>query len=953
MPPKGKEEGAFPVNVQISGQDPLLGQALGHYLIVERIGAGGMGVVYRAYDEHLDRQVAIKVIRHRSTLDEHARKLLHKEALVLSKLNHPNIATIYDFDTQQGLDFLVMEFVSGDTVSQRLSASALSEMEVIALGAQIALALQEAHEHGIIHRDLKPANIAITGKGNAKVLDFGLAKMFDPTRGDLNAETLTQSVDDAELAGTLPYMAPEQIMGAHVDTRTDIFAAGVVFYEMVTRQRAFRGDTTPQVFASILHQAVPAPRTINPRISSELERIIQKCTEKEPENRYQSAKELALDFKRLATLSAAVLSSKPQRTRPSLRKSAISAGLIAILGLVVLALLTRSRSAQALTIHDTVVLGDFVNTTGDPVFDETLRTALGIELRQSPFLNVLSDRKASAALQMMGRPADTRLIGDVGCEACLRTGSKALLGGTISSMGNHYVIGLNAVACGSGDTLVKEQAEASNKEQVLEVLSRAASRLRNRLGESLPSIQKFDVPVEATTTSLEALKNYSMGIRVGHEQGNAPSIPFLKRAVELDPNFAMAYAQLAVVSGNLHQSSSQLEYATKAYQLRDRVSEHEKYHISAFYFSATGELEKETEIYELWLANYPRDPTPRGNLAVNYVYLGQYEKALALQQETLRLSPDDVISYADLGLSYILLNHLDEAQAVFDQAFVHKLDSASLRESIYLLAFLRGDAKKMAEQVAWAAGKPGDEDPFLSVQSDTEAYYGRLDKARDFSRRAVDSAVRADSKEAAALWQVNAALREAELGNAALARQGVRKALQLSPGREVKVIGALALARNGDSWRAKMLVQNLQKDLADTMVRLYWLPTINASIELDNGNPSQALMDLEAAAPYELGGAGMFINDLYPVFIRGRAYLQAGQATAAAVEFEKMLDHKSIVGNFVIGSLAHLQLARAYAMSGDTTKAKAGYQDFLSLWKDADPDIAILKEAKVEYAKLR
>lgn len=939
------------MTVDISGQDPLIGQALGHYLIVQKIGAGGMGVVYRARDQHLDREVAIKVIRHRTTLDDHARKLLRKEALALSKLNHPNIATIYDFDTQQGQDFLVMEFVTGDTVSQRLSNSGLTEKEVTTLGAQIADALEEAHEHGIIHRDLKPANIVITSKGNAKVLDFGLAKMFDPTHGDLNAETLTQSVDDSELAGTLPYMAPEQVTGAHVDTRTDIFAAGVVLYEMATNQRAFRGDTTPQVFASILHQAVPAPRSLNPKISPELERIILKCMEKEPDTRYQSAKELALDLKRLASPSASVLPSKTPMRRPFLRKTAISAGLVALVALALLLFLTRSRSAQALTIHDTVLLGDFVNTTGDPVFDDTLRTALGIEVRQSPFLNVLSDRKASAALQMMGRPADTRLIGDVAREACLRTGSKALLGGTISSMGNHYVIGLDAIACGTGDTLASEQAEAPSKEQVLQVLSRAASRLRNRLGESLPSIQKFDV-AEDTTTSLEALKNYTMGLRVGHEQGNAPSVPFFKRAVELDPNFAMAYAQLAVVSGNLRQPSSQLEYATKAYQLRDRVTEREKFHITAFYFDATGELEKETEVYQLWLASYPRDPSPRGNLAVIYTYLGQYEKALPLQQESLRLGPDDVINYADLGLSYILLNRLDEAQAVFDQAFAHKLDSATLRQFIYLLAFLRGDTPKMAEQLAWAAGKPGDEDPFLSVQSDTEAYYGRLHTARDYSRRAVDSAVRADSKEAAALWQVNTALREAELGNAALARQGVNKALQLSPGRDVKVIAALTLARSGDSPGAKKIVQDLTKNLTDTMVKLYWLPTINASIELNNRNFSQALIDLEAVAPYELGGAGMFINDMYPVYVRGQVFLQSGKASAAAAEFQKMLDHKPIVGNFVIGSLAYLQLGRSYAMAGDTAKAKSAYDEFFSIWKDAASDLSVLHQAKSEYAKL-
>lgn len=937
------------------GHDPLIGQALGHYRIVEKIGAGGMGVVYRAHDEHLDREVAIKVIHPRTVLDEHARKLLHKEAVALSKLNHPNIATIYDFDTQQGLDFLAMEHVSGETLSQRLAVSSLSEKEVVALGLQMAEALEEAHEHGIIHRDLKPANIAITAKGNAKVLDFGLAKMFDPARGALLAETVTQSVDDFQLAGTLPYMAPEQVSGEHIDTRTDLFAMGVVLYEMATQQRAFRGETTAQVFASILHQQVVAPRELNPQITTEMERIILKCMEKGPENRYQSAKELAVDLRRLGTSSISVPSTAlPRASRSWVRKTVVSVGLTAMVTIGAVGMFfLRSRSAQALTVQDTVVLGDFGNTTGDPVFDDALKTAFAVQLEQSPFLNVLSDRKLSETLQRMGRPTDARIAGEVGRELCLRTGSKALLGGTISSLGSHYVIDLNAVACASGDTLAKEQGEATSKEEVLKTLSRASSRLRNKLGESLPSVQKFDVPMEATTSSLEALKNYSMGIRVSGEKGEAPSIPFYKRAIELDPNFPMAYADLAEAYGNLGQPSLALEYATKAYQLRDRVTEWEKLHISSIYFYATGELDKEAQTYELWAANYPRDPNPHGSLGVNYINMGQYDKALPECQEALRLSPGDVSNYSNLGATYLGLNRLDEAKATFDQALAHKLDSEFLRGNLYLLAFLQGDDAKMAQQVAWGAGKPGDEDLFLSAQSDTEAYYGRLNKARDFSRRAVDSAVRADSKETAALWRVNAALREAELGNTASARQGVRAALALSPGRNVKLAAALTLARSGDAPRAKALAAELEKNYpTDTLLKHYWLPIINAALELSRGNSSHALVDLEAATFYELGEAGP-INNLYPAYVRGQAYLLGHNGTAAAAEFQKLLDHRAIVGNFVTGSLAHLQIARAYAMAGERTKAKSAYQDFFTLWKEADPDIPALQQAKAEYVKLR
>jgi tetratricopeptide (TPR) repeat protein len=551
---------------------------------------------------------------------------------------------------------------------------------------------------------------------------------------------------------------------------------------------------------------------------------------------------------------------------------------------------------------------------------------------------------------MMGRPTNQRITVDVGRELCLRTGSKALLGGAISSLGSHYLIDLGAAACSNGDTLAKEQVEATSKEDVLKSLSRAATSLRAKLGESLPSVQKFDVPIEATTSSLEALKNYSMGITVGREKGDAPSIPFLKRAIELDPNFPMAYAGLAISYGNLGQPSLALEYATKAYGLRDRVTEREKLRITADYFYATGELEKESQTYDLWIANYPRDYVPHNNLGANYSAMGQFEKALAEQQETLRLAPDDVSGYSNLGSSYLWLNRLDEAKAQCDQALAHKLDGLGLHLIMYSLAFLRGDSAQMEQQVAWGAGKPGNEDILLTVQSDTEAYYGRRSKARDFSRRAADSAIRADAKERAAQWQVNAALREAELGDTASAKQGVRAALALSPGRDVKAAAALALARIGNTPRATALVGELQKSYAsNTLLKLYWLPTINAAIELNKGNSSQALVYLEAAAPYELGIAG----NLQPAYVRGQAYLLAHNGTAAAAEFQKLLDHRGVVLNYVTGALSHLQLGRAYAMAGDTAKAKSAYQDFLTLWKDADPDVPILKEAKAEYAKLQ
>jgi len=559
-------------------------------------------------------------------------------------------------------------------------------------------------------------------------------------------------------------------------------------------------------------------------------------------------------------------------------------------------------------------------------------------------------------LRLMGRAPNDRVTREVAHEICLRTGSKALLAGSISRLGSQYMVGLEAVNCGSGDALAKEQAEASTKEDVVKALGIVTSSLRTKLGESLASVQKFDVPIEATTPSLEALKTFSMGVTTQVEKGDAEAIPFFKRAIEIDPNFAMAYARLAVSYGNLGQPGLAAENLKKAYALRDRVSEREKFHITADYYAfATGELEKEAQTYGLWIQSYPRDFIPHVNLGFNYTAFGQYDKSIAESQEGLRLGPNIVAVYQILAQNYVALNRPDDAKAAFDQALARKLDGGLLRLWMYYLAFLRGDSAQMDQQLAWGAGRPGAEDPLFSAQSDSEAYYGRLTKARDFSRRAVESAVRADSKETAALWQVNAALREAEVGNAAAAKQGVTAALALAPGRDVKVLAALTLARAGDTARAKAMVEQLEKsDSSNTVLKIYWLPTLKAAIELSGGSSAQALVFLEAATPYELGEPPPTQEGtLYPAYLRGQAYLAAHNGTAAAAEFQKLLDHRGIVLNFPSGALAHLQLGRAYVMSGDTAKARSAYQDFFALWKDADPDIPILKEAKAEYAKLQ
>jgi eukaryotic-like serine/threonine-protein kinase len=556
---------------------------------------------------------------------------------------------------------------------------------------------------------------------------------------------------------------------------------------------------------------------------------------------------------------------------------------------------------SVLTENDTIVLADFENKTGDSVFDDALRPALAIELEQSPFLNLVSDGKVKATLQTMGRSTNEPVTADVARQVCLRTGSKAVLNGTISRLAARYVIELNAHACSSGEALAEELEDSASKEHVLRRLSQAGSRLREKLGESSSSVERFDTPVDATTNSIEALRNYSIGASLQREKGDATSLPFLKRAIEFDPNFPMPYAALATVYRNLRQPSLALECATKAYKLRDRANERERLRISAAYYLATGELEREIETYELWETNYPRDFVPHNSLGNDYFATGRLDKALAEYQEAVRLNPS-VAGYSNVMGANLSLNRLDEAKATYDEACAQKLDGRYVRQTFYWLSFLRDDAAQMDEQLAWAVGKPGDEDALLSLQSDTEAYYGRLSKARDFTRLAVNSAVRAKSDETAALWQVNSALREAELGNTASAKQGVTSALGLSTGRDVDVIAAFTLARAGDNARAKAMVVELEKNYStDTLMKLYWLPAIDAAIELNQDNASQALKDLEIARPYELGGAGTTVNYIYPAYLRGQAYLLAHNANAAAAEFQKLLDHRGIVLNFVTG----------------------------------------------------
>jgi serine/threonine protein kinase len=918
------------------------GDKIGPYEILGLIGAGGMGEVYKARDTRLDRFVAIKVSK------EAFSERFSREVRSIAALNHPNICTLYDV----GPKYLVMEYIEGAPLKPPVSVD-----RAVKYAIQVADALETAHAKGIVHRDIKPSNILITTRDEAKVLDFGLARQADSlaSAATLDSDALTKDVltKTGVTVGTIPYMSPEQIRGVRIDGRTDLWALGVVLYESIAGVRPFEGPTEGMILESVLTKA-PAPlRERNSQVPAALDRIVGRCLEKDSSRRYQSAAELCSD------LRAVDQSSHSHRAAGRGFRWGITVASAAVMAIALGGYFYLHKSTK-LTDKDTIVLADFANTTKDPVFDETLRQGLAVQLEQSPFLSLISDRRIRTTLRLMQQSPDAKLTPEVAQAVCERSGSAAVLEGSIASLGSQYVLGLRAKNCRTGEILDDQQAQVAKKEEVLNTLSQMASRFRTRVGESLATIKEHEVPlVEATTASLDAWKAYSAAFAVNASKGSAAAIPLFKRATELDPNFAQAQAHLGTAYSSIGELALAAEALKKAYALKSHSSDPEKFFITMNYEqNVTGNLEKAFETGELWAQTYPRDVRAHGLLSAFATEgTGRYEKSIEEGRKSIAIEPDFVFGYANAAWSYVFLDRPQEAENSVRAATDRKLESADLFLLRYYIAFLKGDNAAMDREIALAKDQPGADDWIMSQAAMVAAYYGHLQRARDLSRRAVDLAQSTGDKERAATYESGAAVYEALFGNSIEARQRAAAALELSKGRDLEYAAGFALARTKDLSRSALLAKNLELRFpGDTSVRFHYLPTLRALAALNGGNPAKAKEELQPAVRYELAMNGLsnvlFCGAMYPAYVRGEALLAEHKGAEAAAEFQKILDHRGVTLADPIAALARLQIGRAWALAGDTTKAKSAYRDFLTLWKDADSNIPILIQAKAEFARL-